>query len=169
MLVPEGPLFLAPFAASMDRNSKYLCESFRIRLLPSLSSLQLISNCPDDWHSATDALLVGDPWVGEVGRDQLEWAEKEVKMIGEILQTEPLIGKQATKDEVLRRISSVALVHIAAHGQMETGEIALAPNLTRSSPIPVREDYGHPDPEIVGGVVSTKIFFCPSGLILVEK
>ena len=141
VLVPEGPLFLAPFAAFMDRNSKYLCESFRIRLLPSLSSLQLISNCPDDWHSANDALLVGDPWVEEVGRDQLEWAEKEVKMIGEILQTEPLIGKQATKDEVLRRISSVALVHIAAHGQMETGEIALAPNLTRSSPIPVREDY----------------------------
>ena len=141
VLVPEGPLFLAPFAAFMDRDSKYLCESFRIRLLPSLSSLQLISNCPDDWHSATDALLVGDPWVEEVGRDQLEWAEKEVKMIGEILQTEPLIGKQATKDEVLRRISSVALVHIAAHGQMETGEIALAPNLTRSSPIPLREDY----------------------------
>ena len=141
VLVPESPLFLAPFAAFMDRDSKYLCESFRIRLLPSLSSLQLISNCPDDWHSATDALLVGDPWVEEVGRDQLEWAEKEVKMIGEILQTEPLIGKQATKDEVLRRISSVALVHIAAHGQMETGEIALAPNLTRSSPILVREDY----------------------------
>ena len=128
---------MAPFAASMDRNSKYLCESFRIRLLPSLSSLQLISNCADDWHS----LLVDDPWVEEVGRDQLEWAEKEVKMIGEILQTEPLIGKQATKDEVLRRISSVALVHIAAHSQKETGETALAPNLTRSSPIAVREDY----------------------------
>ena len=141
VLVPEGPLFLAPFAAFMDRNSQYLCESFRIRLLPSLSSLQLISNCPDDWHSATGALLVGNPWVEEVGQDQLPWAEKEVKMIGEILQTEPLIGKQATKDEVLRRISSVSLVHIAAHGDMKSGEIALAPNSTRSSSIPVKEDY----------------------------
>ena len=62
-------------------------------------------------------------------------------MIGEILQTAPLVGKHATKDEVLRRISSVGLVHIAAHGKMETGEIALAPNTTRSSPIPVKEDY----------------------------
>ena len=72
----------------------------------------------------------------------MKWAEKEVQMIGEILQTTPLVGKQATKDEVLRRISSVALVHIAAHGKMETGEIALAPTTTRSSSlVPVEKDY----------------------------
>ena len=146
LVVPQGPLCLAPYAAFIDLKSKFLCETFRIRLLPSLSSLQLIQNCPADWHSKTGALLVGDPWVQEVvyeGRTlaQLEWAEKEVQMIGEILQTEPLVGKQATKDEVLTRISSVALVHIAAHGKMETGEIALAPNTTRSSVNPAREDY----------------------------
>ena len=72
----------------------------------------------------------------------MKWAEKEVQMIGEILQTTPLVGKQATKDEVLRRISSVALVHIAAHGKMETGEIALTPTTTRSSSlVPVEKDY----------------------------
>ena len=146
VIVPQGPLCLAPYAAFMDLKSKYLFETFRIRLLPSLSSLRLIQNCPADWHSKTGALLVGDPWVQEVvyegmTPEQLEWAEKEVQMIGEILQTEPLVGKQATKDEVLTRISSVALVHIAAHGKMETGEIALAPNTTRSSVNPAREDY----------------------------
>ena len=146
VIVPQGPLCLAPYAAFMNLESKYLCDTFRIRLLPSLSSLRLIQNCPADWHSKTGALLVGDPWVQEVvyegmTPEQLEWAEKEVQMIGEILQTEPLVGKQATKDKVLTRISTVALVHIAAHGKMETGEIALAPNTTRSSPIPDKEDY----------------------------
>ena len=146
VIVPQGPLCLAPYAAFMDLKSKHLCETFRIRLLPSLSSLQLIQNCPANWHSKTGALLVGDPWVQEVVYEgmtlgQLQWAEKEVQMIGKILQTEPLVGKQATKDEVLTRISSVALVHIAAHGKMETGEIALAPNTTRSSVNPAREDY----------------------------
>ena len=148
VIVPQGPLCLAPYAAFMDLKSKYLCETFKIRLLPSLSSLRLIQNCPADWHSKTGALLVGDPWVQEVpvvhGKkplEQLEWAKKEVQMIGEILQTVPLVGKQATKDEVLTRISSVALVHIAAHGNMETGEIALAPNKTLSSLIPDKEDY----------------------------
>ena len=142
VIVPEGPLCLAPYAAFMDMKSKYLCETFRIRLLPSLSSLRLIQDCPADWHSKTGALLVGDPWVQEVTTlEQLAWAEKEVQMIGKILHTVPLVGKQATKDEVLRRISSVALVHIAAHGEMETGEIALAPNTTRSSVDLAEEDY----------------------------
>ena len=146
VIVPQGPLCLAPYAAFMDLKSKYLCETFRIRLLPSLSSLRLIQTCPADWHSKTGALLVGDPWVQEVvyeemRLEQLEWAKKEVQMIGKILQTVPLVGKQATKDEVLRRISSVALVHIAAHGKMETGEIALAPNANRQSLILDKEDY----------------------------
>ena len=50
-------------------------------------------------------------------------------MIGQIVNTEPLTGKKATKDQVLRRLNSVSLVHIAAHGREETGEIILFPNL----------------------------------------
>jgi len=91
-------------------------------------------------------LLVGDPWVQEVdiaGKvlEELPCARKEVEMIGRIFNTEPLIGREATKDEVLRRLPSVALIHIAAHGRMETGEIALAPNTTRASQIPGNEDF----------------------------
>ena len=55
--------------------------------------------------------------------------------------TAPLTGTDATKDEVLKRLSSVALVHIAAHGSMATGEIALSPNLTRASHVPTEEDF----------------------------
>ena len=62
-------------------------------------------------------------------------------MIGRIVKTPPLIGLQATKEEVLRRLNSVALIHIAAHGRMETGEIALAPNTSRKSYIPREEDF----------------------------
>ena len=35
----------------------------------------------------------------------------------------------------------MALVHIAAHGKMETGEVILAPNTTRENPQPQEEDY----------------------------
>ena len=71
VIVPQGSLCLAPYAAFMDLKSKYLCESFRIRLLPSLSSLRLIQNCPVDWHSKSGALLVGDPWVQEVVYEEM--------------------------------------------------------------------------------------------------
>ena len=146
IFVPEGPLCLVPYAAFVDSNSKYLSESFRIRVIPSLTSLKLLADCPADYHCKTGALLVGDPWVQEYtyqGRKlhQLPCAREEVEMIGRILNTAPLTGTDATKDEVLQRLSSVALVHIAAHGRMETGEIALAPNPTRTSEVPTENDF----------------------------
>lgn len=73
--------------------------------------------------------------------EQLPGAREEVETIGKILETEPLTGTEATKEEVLKRLSSVALVHIAAHGRMETGEIALAPNPVRDTRVPKENDY----------------------------
>ena len=146
IFVPEGPLCLAPFASFMDPDSKYLCESFRIRVIPSLTSLKLIAECPADYHIKSGALIVGDPWIQDATFEgmkfpQLPFAQKEAQMIGRILHITPLIGKQATKNEVLKRLSSVALVHIAAHGRMETGEILLAPNPSPVLRTPIEEDF----------------------------
>ena len=66
ILVPEGPLWLAPYAALLDSSSRNLCDVCRIRVIPSLTSLKLITDSPGDYHSKTGILLVGDPWVKEV-------------------------------------------------------------------------------------------------------
>ena len=134
VIVPDGPAFLIPYAALVDQNSSYLSETLRIRLAPSLTSLRLLAECSSERHSTSGALLVGNPWVETVrvkGKKikQLPGAEDEVKMIGQILHIEPLTGKNASKDEVLSRLNSVSLVHIASHGRAETGEILLSPNL----------------------------------------
>ena len=123
IVVPDGPLCLAPFSA--------LSTSIHIRTVPSLTSLRLITDHPEGCKTVQEALLVGDPYLGEVEYPkykQLPFAKEEVEMIGEILKIPPLTGIEATKDEVLKRITSAALVHLAAHGRKETGEIALAPN-----------------------------------------
>ncbi|XP_068677641.1 tetratricopeptide repeat protein 28-like [Montipora foliosa] len=140
IVVPDGPFCLAPYSA--------LSESIRIRTVPSLTAFNVIVGAPEDFHSKTGALLVGDPWLKEVTNkkgepilEQLPCAKREVEMIGQLLQTTPLTGKSATKSEVLKSMKSVALVHIAAHGCQKTGEIALAPNTERKSPIPKEEDY----------------------------
>ena len=62
-------------------------------------------------------------------------------MIGKVLNITPITGREATKREVLKRLSSVSLVHFAAHGCMETGEIALTPDPDRISTVPTEEDY----------------------------
>ena len=146
IFVPEGPFCLVPYAALENSKSKYLFESFRIRVLPSLGTLKLITDCPAEFHNKTGALLVGNPCFKDVlykGKTlvQLPGAREEVEMIGRILDIVPLIGEKATKDEVLKRLSSVALVHIATHGKKETGEIFLAPNTTRATRQPQEEDY----------------------------
>ena len=147
IIVPDGPLWLAPFSALLNPYSEYVCESLKIRLIPSLTSLKIIAHCPE-FHSSSGALIVGDPDVSEVTNsqgdrilEQLSFARKEAQMIGQILNVAPLTGKLATKCEVLKQICSVAVVHIAAHGHMQTGEIALSPNPERRSQIPAEEDY----------------------------
>ena len=145
IIVPDGSSFLVPYAALLDQNSRYLSETLRIRLAPSLTSLRLLAECPEDRHCTSGVLLVGDPWIETVRLKsgekqklkrylQLPGAEKEVKLIGEILNVEPLTRKNATKEQVLSRLKSVSLVHIAAHGSAERGEILLSPNLGSSEP-----------------------------------
>ena len=140
VFVPDGHFCLAPFSA--------LSDSVRIRAIPSLTALKLIAIAPDDFQSNNKVLLVGDPCLkevtygtGEPMYGQLPCAKKEVDIIGELLQTTPLTGKNATKAEVLKRMKSVALIHIAAHGDDQSGEIALSPNPERTSQIPKEEDY----------------------------
>ena len=117
LIVPDGPLWLTPFAAFVDKAGRYLSESTRIRLIPSLTSLKLLEDCGECHHSRTGALLVGDPCLekvtnifGEPCLPQLPHAIEEVNMIAEIINTKPLKGREATKEEVLKRITSVALV-----------------------------------------------------------
>ncbi|XP_022785466.1 uncharacterized protein LOC111325817 [Stylophora pistillata] len=141
VLVPEGSMAMVPFAALQDDSGKYLSDSCRVRIIPSLSTLKLILDSPENYHSQTGALIVGDPQVSHVTPLwQLKAARQEAREIANLLEVEPLLGEQATKEEVLRRIPVVCLIHIAAHGDAERGEIACAPN--PSSPqIPAKEDY----------------------------
>jgi len=66
-------------------------------------------------------------------------AREEVQMVSALLGVRCLLGERATKEEVLRRIKDVSLVHIAAHGDAERGEIALAPNSSVTG-VPLKDD-----------------------------
>ena len=145
IIVPDRSSFWIPYAALVNQHSRYLSETLRIRLVPSLTSLRLLAECPESHHSTSGALLVGNPWVETVRIkgskfQPLPGAEKEVQMIGQILNIEPLIGRNATKEQVLSRLNSVSLVHIAAHGCAENGEIILSPNLADAKK-PKEEDF----------------------------
>ena len=135
VIVSHSTLCFVPWAA--------VIEAIRIRIVPSLTSYQLILSVPEEHRKKKGALLVGNPFLKELKKplDDLPCAQEEVEMIASILNTIPLVGRQATKAEVLKRMSSVGLIHIAAHGNERAGEIALSPNPGWSSKFPQRKDY----------------------------
>ena len=113
-----------------------------------MTTLKLINESPADYHCQTGALIVGNPDVGEVhfrrkltNISRLQCAENEVKIIAEKLGVEALVGQQATKEAVLQAMDSVALIHIAAHGDSERGAIALAPSFRMPNGIPQEGVY----------------------------
>ena len=147
IIAPDPCLFHVPFPALRDDSGKYLSETFRIRIIPSLTTLKCIQDSAADHHSQSEALIVGDPDVGKVrfnGRRKtftpLPFARREAEMIGRLLGVQPLLGEEATKQAVLERLHSAGLIHFAAHGDAERGEIALSP-VRCIGKLPKEQDY----------------------------
>ena len=145
IVVPDRALYKISFSALHDKSGTYLSENFRIRIIPSLMTLKLIQDSPDDYHSQTGALIVGEPDVGRVlfhGSVQkfsrLPSARREAETIGRLLGTAPLLGKNATKHAVLQRMGSVSLIHFACHSF--SGELWLAPIRHKEDKLRRQED-----------------------------
>jgi CHAT domain-containing protein/tetratricopeptide (TPR) repeat protein len=151
VIIPDGPLYKVPFAALRDPDTKqYLSETKRIRLAPSITTLKLLTDLPNDLYSKKGALVIGDPSVGKVMLDgeeidmpPLEGAHIEAIVIANRLDVTPLIGKDATKSAVIEKLQQgVSVVHIAAHGSLSKATIMLAPSEeTRATKIPEENDY----------------------------
>ena len=142
IIVPDRSLYKVPFAALSEKEgAEYLSETHRIRVIPSLTTLKIIQDSPEDYHSNTGALIIGNPEVDRL--PSLPGARKEAEMVGRLVGVPPLLEKEATKQAVLERISSVSLIHIAAHGNAERGEIALSPIPTPNNrnAVPPQEAY----------------------------
>ena len=126
IIVPDRCLYQVPFAALREKEgAEYLSETHRIRVIPSLTTLKIIRDSPEDYHSNTGALVIGNPKVDWLL--PLPGARKEAEMVGRLVGVPPLVDEKATKQAVLERISSVSLIHFAAHCNAERGEIALSP------------------------------------------
>ena len=108
VLVPHDSLFLAPFAALQALDGSYLIEHHTLRMTPSIQVLQL-THPQEQPQTVKTALVVGNP------TNDLPAAAKEAKTIARRFNTRPLLGKQATKAEVVKQMPQANLIHLAAH------------------------------------------------------
>ena len=149
IIAPDAELHRIPFAALRDENNQTLAEKHRIRVLPSLTIMKAIFDCPANYHNQKGAVIVGDPDVGSVLIKatkkpklitRLAHAYKEAEEIARMVGVNPLLGEEATKARFLEKLRTAALVHIAAHGNSGTGEIAFAPPPKKRKPELDEED-----------------------------
>jgi CHAT domain-containing protein/Tfp pilus assembly protein PilF len=145
IFIPYEELFFVPFPALIDENDRYLIEKHTILTSPGIQVLQIARKAKRDRPRETEgALVVGNPVMpifarnpGEpaVGLGNLPAAEQEAMAIAAMLNTQPLIGSEATETAVVERMGSAGIVHLATHGFLDDfsesgllGAIALAPS-----------------------------------------
>jgi CHAT domain-containing protein len=154
IFMPQSSLFLVPFPALKDEQGKYLIEKHTILTAPSIQVLELTrkqrENLPPLTKGGTGGvnLVVGNPtmpsvppYPGEKPQQlaPLPGAEAEAKAIAPLLNTQPLIGNQATESAVKQLLPKARIIHLATHGLLDDirgigSAIALTPD-SSSSPL----------------------------------
>ena len=166
IIVPDAELHRIPWAALRNENNQSLGAQHRIRLLPSLTIMKAIFECPPNFHNQKGAVIVGDPDVGLVSFKakkitefitRLEHANEEAQEIARLFGVKPILGEEATKARFLENLDTAALVHIAAHGNSLTGEIAFAPPPEKRKPVLDEEDVVLTMAEVQNAKVRAKL------------
>jgi CHAT domain-containing protein/Tfp pilus assembly protein PilF len=141
IFIPQASLFLVPFPALQDEQGKYLIDKHTILTAPAIQVLDLTrKHKPNLSQSVKDILVVGNPTMPKlpIANEQLAplpGAEKEAINIAKLLQTQAIIGKQATETAMVQKMNKVKIAHFATHGLLDDfkglgvpGAIALAPS-----------------------------------------
>jgi len=138
--IPQGELFLVPFAALQDDDGTYLIEKHTILTAPSIQVFGLAHNLVETRNFASlrasqggNALVVGNPtmptvWLpnddgdfAETPLSYLSGAQAEAEAIGEFFDIPVLTGAQATEARIKQELPNASLIHLATHGLLEYG------------------------------------------------
>ncbi|MGB6014741.1 MAG: CHAT domain-containing tetratricopeptide repeat protein [Nodosilinea sp.] len=148
VFVPQGNLFLVPFAALQDDDGTYLIEKHTILTAPSIQVFGLANEAtlrlrsagggrslgPRSGNGIANALVVGNPtmptvWSPTASGDYTEsqlpalaYAGAEAEAIGNFLNVTPLLGNQATEARIKQQLPTAQLIHLATHGLLDYGD-----------------------------------------------
>ncbi|MBD2302737.1 CHAT domain-containing tetratricopeptide repeat protein [Nostoc sp. FACHB-190] len=144
IFIPQASLFFVPFPSLKDADNKYLIEKHTILTAPSIQVLDLTHKQRIQTRNPSNqnALVVGNPIMPRVAYkpgdtpeqlDPLPGAEIEAKEVARLLNTKAIIGKDATKNQILKLLPKARIIHLATHGWADDTRglgswIALAPN-----------------------------------------
>ncbi|MEO7728161.1 MAG: CHAT domain-containing protein [Burkholderiales bacterium] len=164
IVVPEGALFLVPFAALEDAQGTPLIARHALSVVPSLQTLALTALRRQPPGGSSEAVVVGNPLMPRtidtraITVPALPDAQAEANAIAALLKTSALSGAAATKRAVLARLPTARYVHLATHGYLET-YIDAAPVATN----PHVRSMRAPGPSAGGSSIPGLLALAPEG------
>ncbi len=121
IIVPQGTLLSLPFHALRSATGKYLIESHTLQIAPSIQTLSLKSTRPRSALTSRP-LVIGNPSPMPESLDPLPGSQQEAQAIAKLLNTQALIGPQATEKVVLSQIRQASVIHFATHGLLDENQ-----------------------------------------------
>jgi len=165
VFVPHGALFFVPFAALQDpKTGQYLIDKHTIRTAPNLRSLSLSRQQRPIQNGKV--VVVGNP---KTSGDNLQGAEKEANVIEQLFQAKKrdvakFLNEDATKEHVKRQMENSEIIHLAAHGILDTGSGNISISFPSESDLSVRAGIGRTfNNENTLKLVAGAIALTPSG------
>ena len=128
MFVPQGALFLVPFAALENPDGVPLIARYSVSVTPSMQTLALTAIRKQRSRTIGPAVIVGNPVMPTysprphepaIDIPDLPGAEEEAKAIGALLKASPLTGAAATKSAVMQQAREARYIHLATHGFLD--------------------------------------------------
>ncbi len=124
VMIPTESLFLVPFPALVDATGTYLVQQHTLVSAPSIQVLGLTDrrSWAQRWNNPEELVILGNPSPMPESLDPLPAAEREAIAVAQMLKTQPLIGGEATRANLLSRLAQAKLIHLATHGLLEYGQ-----------------------------------------------
>lgn len=120
IITPVLGLGTVPYALLQPfKDNSYLIDKMSISITSSLFDLDARIDRWNERNAFSSPLIVGNPYLtpstGWVV-PPLSGAEKEALAVAKQLNTTPLIGKEASKKQIVSRMPSSSLIYFATHG-----------------------------------------------------
>lgn len=135
IFIPYNQLYQVSFPALQAPDGTYLIQKHTILTAPAIQVIELASQLKTTKiANSSEALVIGNPKMPLPILGPLPGAEQEAQTIGQLLNTQALIGESATETTVKQRMGSARIIHFATHGLLNEvtsasgvpGAIALA-------------------------------------------
>jgi len=139
IIVGNGVIATNPFASFPLNEKQVLIDRMSVTVSAGLFDLDQMIRPWGKKREFEDILLVGDPLVPSTGEwkvPRLPGAVTEVNLLASRSGAEALIGKAATKSEVLKRMRRAQMLYFAAHGTSDPNEPLTGGFLMLSGPTP---------------------------------